>query len=156
MPWADYFLNGYSGSMTKKDDARKIKTSKKTDKELFDERVNQVLGLSNAKTCEDKGIKPFAAKITKVIPKGKGKNKMYQLIQEVVYLNKLVVTTSFGKYTRKGVLTAHKCQSIKQVKYTCLTFTRLTMLLSNCISYMTMFIQAALNIYCEQLILKLT
>ena len=76
MPWADYFPKGYSESMTKKDDARKIKTSKKTDKELFDERV-QVLGLPNAKTCEDKGIKPFAPKIAKLIPKGNGTNKMY-------------------------------------------------------------------------------
>ena len=60
----------------KKEDARKVKTPKKTAKELFDERV-QVLGLPNAKTCEDKGIKPWEPKMPKVCSKGKGKKKMY-------------------------------------------------------------------------------
>ena len=74
--WADYFPKGYSGSGTKKEDARKVKTPKKTAKELFDERV-QVLGLPNAKTCEDKGIKPWEPKMPKVCSKEKGKKKMH-------------------------------------------------------------------------------
>ena len=37
--WADYFPKGYSRSGTKKEDGRKVKTPKKTPKELFDERV---------------------------------------------------------------------------------------------------------------------
>ena len=55
--WADCFPKGYSGSGTTKEDAKKVKTPKKTAKELFDERV-QVLGLPNAKICEDNCIKP--------------------------------------------------------------------------------------------------
>ena len=62
--------------MTKKNDARKFKTPKKTEKELFDER-KKVLGLPNAHLCKDNGIKPFAPKISKAFSKGKGKNIMY-------------------------------------------------------------------------------
>ena len=74
--WEDYFPKGYSGSRTKKEDARKLKTPKNTDKELFDERV-QVLGLPNAKTCEDKGKKPWEPNMPKVCSKGKGIKTMY-------------------------------------------------------------------------------
>ena len=47
--------------MTTKKAAMRLKTPKKTDKELFSERV-QVLGLPNATTCEEHGIKPFPEK----------------------------------------------------------------------------------------------
>ena len=66
----------YSGSGTKKEDARKVKSPKKTAKELFDERV-QVLGLPNDKTYEEKGIKPWEPKMPKVCSKAKSKKKMY-------------------------------------------------------------------------------
>ena len=72
--WADYFPKGYSGSSRTKEDARKVKTPKKTAKELLDERV-QVLGLPNAKSCEDKGIKPWEPKCPKFVQKGRVKRK---------------------------------------------------------------------------------
>lgn len=74
--WEGYFPKGYSGSVTKKSDARRFKNPQKTEKELFDER-EKVIGLPNDQFCEDNGIKPFAPAIAKPFPKGKGKKKMY-------------------------------------------------------------------------------
>lgn len=74
--WENYFPKTYSGSVTRKIDARKFKNPKKTEKQLFDER-KKVLGLPNDQFCEDNGIKPFAPAIAKPFPKGKGKKKMY-------------------------------------------------------------------------------
>ncbi|PWA58065.1 zinc finger, GRF-type [Artemisia annua] len=76
--WADYFPKTEQTNSIKPKKVQGSSSSvnpKDYYKALFDQR-EQVLGLPNKKSCEDFGIKPFAAKVAKDISKGKGKKTM--------------------------------------------------------------------------------
>ena len=79
--WLNYFPpHVYGGTSTNVTAKKKPNPREYIAPELFDEKVafsarGKVLGLPNAKTCADLGIKPWTPKIPKECG-GKGKKKM--------------------------------------------------------------------------------